>query len=211
MSRGLFITFEGVEGSGKSTQLARLRTHLESRGLEVIATREPGGTPIAEDIRAILLDPAHAGMATMTELLLYAAARAQHLHELVRPALDAGKMVLCDRFADSTRAYQGGGRGVDADVLAALHRLATGGLQPDCTLLIDVPAEEGLARARTRGRTDRLEREAVAFHQRVRAAYLELAQADPARIRVIDGTQDIDTVSDAVHAAVDALLAARRV
>jgi dTMP kinase len=204
--RGLFITFEGVEGSGKSTQLQGLAAHLKARGLDVIVTREPGGTPIAEDIRAVLLDPAHAAMGTMTELLLYAAARAQHLHELIQPALAAGKVVLCDRFADSTTAYQGGGRGVSRETLATLHALATGGLQPDLTLLLDVSAEEGLARARTRGRTDRLEQESVAFHTRVRDAYLKLAAQDPARMRVIDGRGEVADVAVAVQAAVDALL-----
>jgi dTMP kinase len=208
---GLFITFEGVEGSGKSTQLIRLRDALAARGAQVVTTREPGGTPIAEDIRALLLDPAHAAMATMTELLLYAAARAQHLSELVRPALAAGKIVLCDRFADSTLAYQGGGRGVERAVLDDLHRLATAGLRPDLTLLVDVPVDVGLARARDRGRTDRLEQEAVAFHERVRAAYLALARAEPDRVRVIDGCADVDRVAGAVLGAVDALLEARRV
>lgn len=208
--RGLFITFEGVEGSGKSTQLQGLATQLKARGLDVVVTREPGGTPIAEDIRAVLLDPAHGGMGTMTELLLYAAARAQHLHELIQPALAAGKIILCDRFADSTTAYQGGGRGVARETLAALHRLATGGLQPDLTVLLDVSAEDGLARARTRGRTDRLEQESVAFHTRVRDTYLELAAAEPGRIRVIDGRGAVAEVAVAVQSAVDALLASHR-
>ncbi|MCX5759213.1 MAG: dTMP kinase, partial [Candidatus Hydrogenedentes bacterium] len=166
LTRGIFITFEGVEGCGKSTQAALLREHLESKGFAVVCTREPGGTPIAEAIRRVLLDPAHGAMVPATELFLYAAARAQHVGERSRPALDAGAVVICDRFADSTTAYQCAGRGLGHDVAAQLHGIATGGLRPDITFVIDVPAALGLARAAKTGIPDRIEREQLAFHER---------------------------------------------
>lgn len=203
---GCFITFEGVEGCGKSTQIALLAEHLRGAGHEVVVTREPGGTPVAEAIRDVLLDPAHTGMGAMAELLLYEAARAQHVHERIQPALDAGQVVLCDRFADSTTAYQGAGRGIDPAVLRDLHRVATGGVWPACTLLIDLPVETGLERARGRGRKDRMEQESLEFHRRVRAGFLALADLEPGRIQVIDGTQPIEAVHKAVRRAVEAVL-----
>lgn len=204
--RGLFITFEGVEGCGKTTQIQHLADHLRRLGRTVRLTREPGGTPAAERVRGLLLDPEMRGMAPMTELLLYAAARAQHVAEVIRPALAAGCVVLCDRFADSTTAYQGGGRGLPMDDILTLHRLATGGVRPDCTLLLDLPAEEGLARTRGRGAPDRIEGEPLDFHRRVRAEFLRIAAEEPRRITIIDAAGPPETVAEAVRARVDRLL-----
>lgn len=206
---GCFITFEGVEGCGKSTQITLLWEYLVEAGYDVIVTREPGGTPIAEAIRGVLLNPDHENMGPTTELLLYAAARAQHVYEKIAPALAAGQIVLCDRFADSTTAYQGGGRGLSAEILKILNEIATGGVWPDCTLLIDVPVTVGLERARSRGRKDRIEQEPVAFHERVREGFLALAAVEPARIHVIDGTTPVEDVHHAICHAVEAVLATR--
>lgn len=191
-----FITFEGVEGSGKSTQIHLLADRLRSAGQEVLVTREPGGCPIADAIRRLLLDPGHSAMSPHTELLLYAAARAQHVEEIVRPALGAGKIVLCDRFSDATFAYQGEGRGLDRQTIMDLNQMATQGLRPDLTLLLDIPVAEGLARAIDRNdqqegmREDRFEQESLQFHQKVRDGYLKLAAAEE-RFRIVDarGTQ----------------------
>jgi len=204
--KGTFITFEGVEGCGKSTQIELLRDWLDGRGHSTLVTREPGGTPIAEAIRDVLLDPAHKAMGATAELLLYEAARAQHIHEKIAPALEAGQVVLCDRFADSTTAYQGAGRGIAPAVLNELHRMATGGIWPDLTLLIDLPVEIGLERARGRGRKDRMEQESVEFHQRVRAGFLAQAKAEPGRIHIIDGDRPLEAVRDAIRAVVEAAL-----
>jgi len=202
---GVFISFEGIEGSGKSTQIERLKTHLEQKGYTVVVTREPGGTPVAEAIRQVLLDPQHAALCETAELLLYEAARAQHVAERIAPALQAGHVVLCDRFADSTTAYQRAGRGLAQDVVEPLHTIATGGLDPDLTILIDLPVETGLARA-TRGAADRMEREPQSFHERVRAGFLELAEENPERVKMIDGTRSVDEIADAIAALVDAFL-----
>lgn len=202
---GCFITFEGVEGCGKTTQIALLRDYLAAAGHTVVVTREPGGTPIAEAIRDVLLDPAHGAMGATAELLLYEAARAQHVHEKIAPALKAGQVVLCDRFADSTTAYQGAGRGFAPEILNQLHRMATGGIWPDLTVLIDLPVETGLERARERGRKDRIEQESIAFHQRVREGFLALAESEPERIRVVDGNAPVDSVHRAIRRAVEAI------
>ena len=191
---GLFITFEGIEGCGKTTQIHLLAKRLEAAGHAVVLTREPGGCPIADQVRAILLDAANTAMVPLAELLLYAAARAQHVQEVISPALAAGRIVLCDRFTDATIAYQGYGRGLDLPTIEKLNLLATGGLAPRLTLLIDCPAELGLARARARiaaqtgAREERFELESLRFHERVRAGYLELAQAAPERFAVVDGS-----------------------
>ena len=167
----LFITFEGIEGSGKTTQLLRLQNHLEALGYQAVATREPGGCPLSDTIRTLLLNPENDKMAPSTELLLYCAARAQHVVELIRPALTEGKIVLCDRFSDATTVYQGVGRGLDVTQLEAINRFTTDGLTPDLTLLLDFPAEEGLRRARARNCSDsmesegRFELEALSFHK----------------------------------------------
>ena len=212
---GFFITFEGIEGCGKTTQLRRLAAGLQVAGHAVRLTREPGGCAIADTLRALLLDSANRAMAPNTELLLYAAARAQHVAEVIRPALEAGGIVLCDRFSDATLAYQGYGRGLDPEMIAELNRVATGGLAPDVTLLLDLPVEDGLARARERNADSdgpdegRFEAEALAFHQRVRDGYLKLAAAEP-RIRVIDARGDQAMVAARIDAALAPLLAARR-
>jgi dTMP kinase len=183
---GCFVTFEGGEGSGKSTQLERIAGRLRARGLDPLVTREPGGTPLAERIRELLLDPALRPSA-MTEALLMEAARAELVASVIRPALAAGRIVLCDRYDDSTLAYQGGGRGLDAELLRTLNRASTGGLEPGLTLLFDLDPAAGLARrARSAGSLNRLDREPEAFHIRVRARYLELAAAEPGRFVVLD-------------------------
>lgn len=193
--RGRFITLEGIEGAGKSTQLQTACTALRAAGIEAVATREPGGAAIAERIRGLLLDPANQGMAADAELLLMFAARAEHLHATVEPALAAGRWVVCDRFTDATYAYQGGGRGVDQQRIATLEDLVQGGLRPDLTLLLDLPAEAGLARAKDRSAPDRFEAEALAFFERVRGAYLGIAERAPARVRIIDAASPLAEVS----------------
>ena len=200
MTRGTFITFEGVEGSGKSTQALRVHEDLRSRGIETLLTKEPGGTPIGDRIRAILLDPNAAGMDSLTELYLYAASRRQHVVEVIRPALERGAVVICDRFTDATLAYQGFGRGLELDRLRGLNDWATSGLAPRLTLVFDLAEETGVARARARNvethRDDegRFEAESLRFHRRVREGYLALAKAEPERFVVIDAEGSIDDV-----------------
>ena len=186
-----FITFEGIEGCGKTTQVRRLAARLGERALE---TREPGGTVVGQAVRQVLLDPKNHGLASITELLLYFADRAQHVAEVVRPALAAGRIVLCDRHVESSLAYQGYGRGLPLDAIRALGTLATGGLRPDAIVWVDVPVELGLARARLRGAQDRLEAEVVEFHERVRSGYEALAVEEPARWLRIDGRGSADEV-----------------
>ncbi|MBF5057949.1 dTMP kinase [Alcanivorax sp. 521-1] len=191
---GRFITLEGGEGAGKSSNLEWLAGRLRDAGVAVTVTREPGGTDLAERIRAVLLDPGPEPMADTTELLLVFAARAQHLAARIRPALARGDWVLCDRFMDATWAYQGAGRGLDRGAIAALESLVLAGLNPDRTLLFDVPVAQGMARAGKRSSPDRIEREAQAFFERVRQCYLERAAAEPERFRVIDAGADLDAV-----------------
>ncbi len=205
---GLFVTFEGGEGSGKSTQITRLASRLRSGGVEPLVTREPGGTPLAEAIRGLLLDPSRSPGAT-AEALLMIAARSDLVSTVLRPALADGRVVLCDRYGDSTLAYQGAGRGLDAATLAAWNRFGTGGLVPDLTLLFDVPPELGLARrGRAAGRPNRLDLESEAFHTRVRERYLELARAEPARFVVLDASLAPDVLEAKVWTAVSARLPA---
>ena len=192
--RGLFITIEGGEGAGKSTQMERVAGWLERHGRRVVQTREPGGTRLAETLRDILLDKRNRTLSSLAELLLMFASRAQHLDELIRPALARGDVVLCDRFTDATWAYQGGGRGLPHDQIAALEHVVHGDLQPELTLLLDLPVQEGLARAERRGESDRFESESIAFFERVRAAYLERAAEYPARFAVIDASLDEESV-----------------
>lgn len=192
--KGLFITVEGGEGAGKSTQMQRIASWLSQRGRAVIQTREPGGTRLAETLRSILLDRENDGLSGLAELLLMFASRAQHLEELIRPTLARGDTVLCDRFTDATWAYQGGGRGLPGEQIAALEALVHGDLQPDLTLLLDLPAEEGLRRAAERGESDRFESESLLFFERVRSSYLERAGSQPERFAVIDAAPDVDTV-----------------
>lgn len=199
---GLFITLEGPEGAGKSTNREYLAARLREQGIEVLLTREPGGTPLAERIRELLLAPSDESMAADTELLLVFAARAQHLAEVIRPALARGVVVLCDRFTDATYAYQGGGRGLSMERIASLESFVQGELRPDLTLVFDLPVEVGLARAAARGRLDRFEQEGQAFFQTVRQTYLERAAATANRCRILDAGQSLD----AVQRAIDALL-----
>jgi len=202
-----FITFEGVEGCGKTTQIRLLQEHLDGRGYTLLVTREPGGPPISEAVRNILLDPAHGTMTAPAELLLYAAARAQHVRETILPALEGGTVVLCDRFTDSTVAYQGSARKLDEEAVDWTNAFATGGLAPDRTYLLDLDPEAGLGRTRGRGRSDRLEREALAFHHRVREGYLRLAESAPDRIRIVDAAKPIEDVARHIREDADALLA----
>jgi len=193
---GAFITFEGVEGSGKSTQIRLLAEFLRGLGREVVLTREPGGTPLAERIRDILMDKADETMSPLTELLLYEASRAQHVKTLILPALERGAFVLCDRFADSTTAYQGAGRRLDPTVVDHLNRLAAGEAWPDQTYLLDLTAAEGLRRARERGSDDRMMQESLAFHERIREQFLRLAREEQDRITIIDAARPVDIIQD---------------
>jgi dTMP kinase len=203
MSKGWFITVEGGEGAGKTTQIARIANWLHERGHTVVQTREPGGTALAEKLREILLDNDNVALSSLAELLLMFASRAQHLDDLIRPALERGETVICDRFTDATWAYQGGGRGLPAQPIATLERLVHGDLQPDLTLLFDLPVAVGLERAARRGESDRFESETLAFFERVRAAYLDRAARFPERFVLIDATQDEDSVWSQVEQALE--------
>ncbi len=197
----MFISFEGIEGSGKTTQIKLLITVLEAKGYECIGTREPGATKIGRKIRAILLDAAHTTMLPLTELLLYEADRAQHVHEVIKPALAANKVIVSDRFFDATTVYQGYARGFDLKLIQQIHRIVLGGLRPDLTLILDLPVHAGLERAWQRINSqsgnvpeDRFEKEAIAFHEKVRQGYLTLARSEPERFRVIDANRDQRTI-----------------
>lgn len=203
---GLFITLEGPEGAGKSTNREYLAACLRAQGVEVLLTREPGGTPLAERIRDLLLAPSDEVMASDTELLLMFAARAQHLEAVIRPALRAGVVVLCDRFTDATYAYQGGGRGLSFERIAILEAFVQGELRPDLTLVFDLPVEIGLSRAAARGRLDRFEQEGTAFFEAVRSTYLQRAAAKPSRYRVIDAGQTLVHVQQALDQLLPELL-----
>lgn len=204
--RGRFITLEGVEGAGKSTQLALLVDWLRQREIDPLVTREPGGTPLAEQIRALLLDSTSTAIATDAELLLVFAARADHLAHCIEPALAAGRWVVCDRFTDATYAYQGGGRQVDQDRIAVLERFVQRGLVPDLTLLFDLPVATGLARAAARSALDRFERENAAFFERVQAAYRQAAARSPDRVQLIAADRPVEEVAADVRARVSAAL-----
>ena len=210
--KGFFITVEGIEGSGKSTQIKLLARYLETGGRAVTLTREPGGTPIGDEVRKILLDPVHTALDPKAELLLYAASRAQHIREIILPALEAGRIVLCDRFSDATLAYQGYGRGLDRELIRSLDHVATGGLRPDLTLLLDIETANGLSRARGRNSSSgldaeaRFENEALSFHERVRKGYLLLAKEEPERFQVIDASLSPENVQAEIRRSVDAAL-----
>ena len=211
----LFITFEGPEGSGKTTQMELLRSYLEEKGYPVLATREPGGTSIGDQIRAILLDPQSTEMLPASEALLFSAARAQIVHQVIHPHLARGGIVLCDRYADSTMAYQGYGHGLDLEMLHAITALATGGLKPDLTVYLDIDVEEGLQRklaAHKAGQAEwnRLDRQEAAFHRRVREGYLQMAAREPDRWLVIDATQPLEVIQASIRAGVEAKLTATR-
>ncbi|MDR9423859.1 MAG: dTMP kinase [Marinobacter sp.] len=205
-ARGRFITFEGTEGVGKSTQLKQAAATLESLGVDFIVTREPGGTPMAEKIRELLLAPREEPVNETTELLLMFAARAQHLHNRILPALDEGKWVLCDRFTDATFAYQGGGRGVSSERIALLEKLVQDDFRPDHVILLDAPVETGMARAQKRGELDRFEQEALDFFQRIRNAYLERATARPGQYHIVNAELPLEQVSANISALLTALV-----
>ena len=194
MNKGRFITLEGGEGVGKSSNMAFIVDLLTEAGVDFIQTREPGGTPLAEEIRQLLLTPRDEHMDELSELLLVFAARAQHLARTIRPALAAGTCVLCDRFTDATVAYQGAGRGLSLSAIAQLRALVHRDLQPDMTLLLDAPVEIGMSRASERGELDRFEQEQMSFFERVRQGYIDQAQADPDRYRIIDASQSLSDV-----------------
>lgn len=208
--RGLFITFEGPDGAGKTTQVQAFVENLKSRGFDVLLTREPGGTPISDKIRGLILDPAHKEMADTTEVLLYAASRAQHVQEKVIPALEKGTIVVCDRFVDASIAYQGYGLGVSAKKVEHINRFATGGLVPDRTYLLDVPVEEGKKRLQARSGLDRIEQKGEAYHERVREGFLELAEQNPERIRVVDASGSIEQITQEILADFNDWLDAKR-
>lgn len=205
LSKGIFITFEGIEGSGKSTQVRLLVKALQQMELPYLTTREPGGTIISEAIRDILLNPSFTQMAPETELLLYCASRSQHTNELILPALDKGTIVICDRYYDSTYAYQGAARELDENLIDTLTRFATYGRTPDITFLIDLPVEIGLSRIKNR-QLDRLELEAEAFHSRVRQQYLSIAKKYPSRYFVLDGNQEPEEIHQRIVSALQPLI-----
>ena len=194
MYPGKFITIEGTEGAGKSTGLNYIKDILQQQGIDFITTREPGGTPIAEKIRELLLDRANTALCDDAELLLMFAARAQHLNELIIPALRSGQWVISDRFTDATYAYQGGGRGLPWEKIARLEQWVQGDLRPDATILLDIPVEQGMERVRSRGETDRFEEEQMSFFRRIREAYLKLARENPQRYYIIDTRPAIEEV-----------------
>jgi len=205
MQTGKFITFEGIEGVGKSTNIAHLTQAIEQRGHTVLTTREPGGTPMAERIRDLVAEHGDEAMPDIAELLLVFASRALHVNNVIQPALAAGTWVICDRFTDSSRAYQGGGRGLPQDDINLLAQWVHGDLRPDLTILLDAPVETGMSRAEQRGAPDRWELERSEFFMRVRATYLQLAEAEPDRFVIVDATQDFATVQQAIEAIADVL------
>jgi len=199
--RGIFISFEGSEGSGKSTQARLLSDWLRTQGISTILTREPGGTPIGERIREVLLSPDHREMDPITELFLYLASRRQHIKELIEPSLKEGKIVITDRFSDSTMAYQGYGRGLDLSLIESLNRTATGGLSPDLTILLDVDVREGLSR-NLGIKSDRLEIEDIEFHEKVRRGFIEIAKKEPKRVFIVETKNGIKKTHDEILAIV---------
>ena len=209
MPRGRFVTLEGGEGVGKSVNLALSADYLRSRGLDVVMTREPGGTALGDAVRTFLMAPENTGLSAVAELLLLFAARSEHLRQRIIPALNQGKWVLCDRFTDASFAYQGGGRGIERRYIAFLERWIQGGMEPDMTLLLDAPVAVGRARLDARGGgVDRFESETNAFHERVRTAYLDLAARNPGRIRVIDAAKSLGDVQTAIRRNLDRLVSA---
>ena len=206
MSLPRFITVEGVEGAGKSTCLALLERQIRARNHDVLITREPGGTALGEALRELLLGHRHDGMGEDTELLLMFAARAEHLHAKIEPALARGEWVLCDRFTDATYAYQGYGRGIEFSRIALLERWVQGDRRPDLTLLLDLPIEQGLERAGKRSAPDRFERQTLDFFEHVRQGYLEMAASEPARYRVINAAQPLEKVSEQIITVIDSYL-----
>jgi dTMP kinase len=205
MRRGKFITVEGIEGTGKSTNIDFLTGLIEKRGFEVLRTREPGGTPMAEQIRQLLLDHDQENLPAIAELLLFFASRSLHLSNTIIPSLQQGKWVVCDRFTDASRAYQGSGRGLDLDRIERLAEWVQEGVEPDMTLLLDAPAEIGMERAAARGNGDRMDNEELAFYQRVRAGYLTLADMHPERFAVVDASRPLADVQVSIEAELETL------
>jgi dTMP kinase len=204
--RGRLISFEGMEGSGKSTHAKMLAGHLESKGYDCLLTAEPGGTAISLKIRELLLSVEHGAMDPMTELLLYAAARRQHLEEVILKALGEGKLVITDRFSDSTRAYQGSARGLDLGLIEELDGMVTGGLKPNLTILLDVDPETGIYRNRRSGEADRLEMEDLDFHKRVREGFLAIHRAEPDRVKLVDAERSVDDAHNEIVIVVEKYL-----
>jgi dTMP kinase len=209
----MFITLEGIEGSGKTTQMSRLVEFLEDKGIGCVTTRQPGGTLIGETIRSILLDPANRALEPLAELLLYMADRAQHIQEIIRPALEAGETVVCDRYFDATLVYQGFARGLSIEMIERLHRLLFDDLKPDMTLLLDLSPRVGLERAwkqlnngQRSGDESRFEAETVAFHEKVRSGYLELARLEPDRFRIVDAGESPEQVSNTIRSIISSIL-----
>ncbi len=210
LPRGRFITVEGTEGVGKSSNIAFIQETLQKAGIEVVVTREPGGTPLGEEVRELLLDHRHTGMSSDAELLLMFAARAQHIEQVIQPALNQGQWVLCDRFTDATYAYQGGGRGISNERIATLESWVQGTLRPDITVLLDLPVEIGLARAGARGAADRFEKEQQTFFEQVRNAYLVQAQKSPQRYRIIDASRTLEAVQQKIARVLQLILEEHR-
>ena len=208
-TRGQFITVEGVEGVGKSTNVDFMANLIRAAGPEVLCTREPGGTPMAERIRSMLLDHDEEPLPDLAELLLFFASRTLHLENTIKPALAAGDWVICDRFTDASRAYQGSARGLGLERVNTLAEWVHGDLNPDMTLLLDAPAEVGMRRARNRGATDRLESEAMSFYEDVRAQYLSLAEAEPDRFVVVDASQSLEDVQKQISTVIGVMLSSK--
>jgi dTMP kinase len=200
---GCLLTVEGIEGVGKTTNIKWICECLEKKGIPYVQSREPGGTALAEEIRQLLLTPRDESMSELTELLLVFAARAQHLHQLIQPALARGEWVVCDRFTDATYAYQGGGRGLDSTIIAALETLVQGELRPDLTLILDIEPAQGLARAYQRGAPDRFEQEAIGFFSRVRQAYLDRALISPERYLIVDAGKELVNVQQQIKTGLE--------
>ncbi|UCE78421.1 MAG: dTMP kinase [Nitrospiraceae bacterium] len=209
--KGVFISIEGIEGTGKSTQVQLLTDLLKNKGYRVIRTEEPGGTTISVKIRELLLSLESEGIQPVAELFLYNASRIQHVEEVIMPALERGSVVISDRFSDSTVAYQGYGRGIDLDIIASVDKIATGGLKPDITILIDLDVMTGLTRNRDINKTDRLEREHISFHERVRKGFLALAEKEQKRFVTVDGSTDIDTVHNRIAGIVTSYFTSREI
>ncbi len=206
---GVLITFEGIEGSGKSTQIERLSSYLMDKGLPVLTTLEPGGTPLGTKLREVLLNSKADEIIPLSELFLYLAERAQHVREMIIPALSEGKIVISDRFLDATVAYQGYGRNLDLTLIEKLNGLASQGIKPDLTILLDMETTSGIERARRGGKGDRLEKEGNFFHNRVREGYLRIAALEPERVKIVNASDSVDTITVTIRKYVDELLAGR--
>lgn len=206
MKKGLFITFEGTDGSGKTTQIKILEQHMKEKGYEVVLTREPGGTKVSEMIRELILDPANTEIVPLTEMILYAASRAQHVAQVIKPSVDMGKMVICDRFVDSSYAYQGCGRGVDLKVIADVNRVAIDQMIPDITFFLDMDPEIAIKRRISSTGADRIELEKLDFHKRVYSGYKKMASLYPDRIKTIDANKPIEEISVQINGYMKELL-----